>query len=106
MFVRELQEGSEFEGVLVVREAELRARRDGGPFLRLMLADRTGRGGANGWGEVEPTAAAATVGALVRVCGRLRVSDHHGAELALYAMCPAEAGSYDEAALLDGPPRT
>jgi 3'-5' exoribonuclease len=106
MFVRELREGSEFEGVLVVREAELRARRDGGHYLRLMLGDRTGSVPATVWEDAEPTAAAATVGALVRVRGRLRVSDRHGAELDLFAMCPAEPGSYDEVALLDGPPRS
>ncbi|HTN23344.1 MAG TPA: HD domain-containing protein [Solirubrobacteraceae bacterium] len=106
MFVRELQEGSEFEGVLVVRDAELRARRNGGHHLRLMLGDRTGSVAANVWEDVEPTAQAATVGALVRVQGRLHVSDRHGAELELAAIGPAEPGTFDESALLDGPPRS
>ena len=42
MFVRELQEGSPVACVLIVREAELRSRRDGGQDLRLVLGDRTG----------------------------------------------------------------
>jgi 3'-5' exoribonuclease len=106
MFVRELQEGSEFEGVLVVREAQLRARRTGGHYLRLRLGDRTGSVAANVWEDVEPTARDATVGALVRVLGRLHVSERHGAELKLVAICPAEPGTFDESALLDGPPRS
>ena len=101
MFVRELREGSEFEGVLVVREAELRGARDGGHHLRLMLGDRTGSVAANVWQDVAPAAKTATVGTAVRVHGRLR-----GTDLDLSAMCLAEPGTFDEAALLDGPPRS
>ncbi len=92
--------------MLVVREAELRAKRDGGHYLRLMLGDRTGSVPANVWEDVEPTAEVATVGALVRVHGRLQVSGRHGAELRLRAVSAAEPGTFDESALIDGPPRS
>jgi 3'-5' exoribonuclease len=106
MFVRELLDGAEVDGVLVVREAELRAKRDGGRYLRLTLGDRTGSVPANVWDDVEPAAQVATVGAVVRVSGRMQVSGRYGAELKLRALCAAEPGSFEEAALLDGPPRS
>jgi 3'-5' exoribonuclease len=106
MFVRELQEGARVECVLVVREAELRAKRDGGQYLRLMLADRTGSLPANVWDDVASIAAIAVVGAPVRVSGRLQVSARYGMELKLRALCAAETGSFDVADLVDGPPRS
>jgi 3'-5' exoribonuclease len=106
MFVRDLQDGAEIDGVLVVREAELRAKRDGGQYLRLVLGDRTGSVPANVWDDVAPVAGVATVGALVRVRGRLQVSARFGAELKLAGVGAAEPGTFDESALLDGPPRS
>jgi 3'-5' exoribonuclease len=106
MFVRDLQDGAEIDGVLVVREAELRAKRDGGQYLRLVLGDRTGSVPANVWDDVAPVAEVAAVGALVRVRGRLQVSARFGAELKLAGVHPAEPGTFDESALLDGPPRS
>jgi len=106
MFVRELQDGADVDAVLVVREAELRAKRDGGQYLRLVLGDRTGSLPTNVWDDVAPAAEVAVVGAAVRVRGRLQVSQRFGAELKLAALRAAEPGSYDEAALVDGPPRS
>ena len=42
MFVRELTDGQEIDQVLLVRERELRTKRDGAEYLRLSLGDRTG----------------------------------------------------------------
>jgi 3'-5' exoribonuclease len=106
MFVRELQDGAEVDGVLVVREAELRAKRDGGHYLRLVLGDRTGNLPANVWEDVAPAARVATVGAAVRVRGHLQISARYGTELRLGGLCAAEPGSFDESALRDGPPRS
>ena len=102
MFVRELQEGAAVQCVLLVREAELRAGRDGGQVLRLVLADRTGSLPATVRDDVAAVAEIATVGAPVHVSGRLA----HGAELELRAICRAEPGTYDPADLVDGPPRS
>ena len=105
MFVRDLREGAEVECVLVVREAELRARRDGGQYLRLSLADRTGCLAANVWDDAATAAQVAAVGSAVRVSGRLR-GGRHGPELKLRAIRAAEPGSFDLADLVDGPPRS
>ncbi|MBW3654250.1 MAG: HD domain-containing protein [Actinobacteria bacterium] len=106
MFVRELQEGAQVECVLVVREAELRAKRDGGQYLRLVLGDRTGSLPANVWDDVAAVAEVATVGAPVRVSARLHVSGRYGSELKLRTLCAPEPGSFDLADLVDGPPRS
>ena len=106
MFVRELQEGAQVECVLLVREAELRARRDGGQYLRLTLGDRTGSLPANVWDDVASVAAVAVVGATVHVSGRLQVGGRYGTELKLRALRAAEPGSFDIADLADGPSRS
>ncbi len=106
MFVRELQEGEAVDGVLVVRDAELRSERPGGRCLRLVLGDRTGSLTAMVRDDVAAVAAIATLGAAVRVSGRLRTDQRHGAELDLRAICAAEPGSFDLAELVDGPPRS
>jgi len=106
MSVRELQEGAPVECVLVVREAELRAERDGGRCLRLVLGDRTGSLPTNVRDDVAAVAEVATPGAVVRVSGRVRVSARDGAALELRAICAAEPGTFDLAELVDGPPRS
>jgi 3'-5' exoribonuclease len=106
MLVKDLQEGTAVDGVLVVREAELQRRRDGEQCLRLLLGDRTGCLPSTVWEDVEAATAIATVGARVHVTGRLQFSAGHGAELALHDLRPAAPGTFDEAQLLDGPPRS
>jgi 3'-5' exoribonuclease len=102
MFVKDLQEGATVDGVLVVREAELR---DGGRYLRLVLGDRTGTLPCSVFDDVDAASAIAAVGAPVRVSGRVQVAEGHGAELALHALSAAIPGSFDESLLRDGPPR-
>jgi 3'-5' exoribonuclease len=105
MFVKDLQEGAPVDGVLVVREAELRAHRDGGQYLRLLLGDRTGTLPSSVFDDVEAATAIATVGAVVRVSGRLQVVDGRAA-LALQTLGAAISGTFDVEALQDGPPRS
>ena len=75
MFVKDLQEGAAVDGVLVVREAELRAERDGGavPAPRCS-ATAPAALPANVCDDVEAASAIATVGAPVHVSGRLQVA--------------------------------
>jgi 3'-5' exoribonuclease len=106
MFVKDLQEGTAVDGVLVVREAELRSGSDGRRYLRLLLGDRTGALPSNVFDDVDAASAIATIGAQVHVNGRLRVVDGHGAELTLDSLRAAVPGTFDESRLLDGPPRS
>jgi 3'-5' exoribonuclease len=105
MFVRELTDGQEIDQVLVVRERERRARRDGREFLRLVLGDRTGIVTAMIWEDVAEHAGRCDAGACVRVTGRYGVHPRHGAELTVSALRPAEDHEYALDDLLDGPPR-
>jgi 3'-5' exoribonuclease len=105
MFVRELTDGQEIDQVLVVRERERRARRDGREFLRLVLGDRTGTVTAMIWEDVAEHAGRCDAGACVRVTGRYGVHPRHGAELTVSALRPAEDHEYALDDLLDGPPR-
>jgi 3'-5' exoribonuclease len=106
MFVKDLQADAAVDGVLVVREAELRSKRDGGQYLRLLLGDRTGCLPSNVWDDVAATSVIATVGTPVRVSGCLRVSARYGAELKLHSLSAAVPGTFDESHVQDGPPRS
>jgi 3'-5' exoribonuclease len=105
MFVRELIDGQEIDQVLLVRERERRARRDGREFLRLVLGDRTGTVTAMVWEDVAERAGCCDAGDRVRVTGRYGVHPRHGAELTVSALRPAEDHEYALDDLLDGPPR-
>src|SRR3954469_9727355 len=106
VFVREMTDGCEVDQVLLVREAELRRRRDGAEYLRLSLADRTGTVAAVVWDGVGDCAAHARAGAPVRVAGRFTVHARYGAQITLRAVGPAAEGTFSLEDLLDGPPST
>ena len=106
MFVKDLQAGATVDGVLVVRDAELRAKRDGGQYLRLLLGDRTGCLPSIVWDDVAAASEVATVGAAIQVAGRVQVSARHGTELQLEALAAAMPGTFDETVLQDGPARS
>ncbi len=105
MFVRELQDGCDVEQVLLVREVELRRRRDGGEFLELKLADRTGTLAAVAWDGVADLSRIARPGLAVQVCGRFAVHPRHGPRLVVTSLRPARDGEYEAADLCDGPLR-
>ncbi len=92
--------------VLVVRAVDQRPDRDGTTVLRLVLGDRTGSLPAIVREDVAAVAEIATLGAAVRVIGRVRSGGSRGAELELRAISAAAPGSFDLAELVDGPPRS
>ena len=107
MFVKDLQVGASVDGVLVVREAELCSHGAGdGATLRLVLGDRSGCVPAVVRDDAVAASAIATVGARVHVSGRLELRPTAGAELELDSVRAAVDGTFDEARLHDGPPRS
>jgi 3'-5' exoribonuclease len=106
MFVRELQDGQDLDRVLLVREVEVRQRRDGAEFLKVVLGDRTGAVPAMVWDDVARIAELCRPGAAVRVAARFNVHPRYGPQLALRCVAPAEPGAYELSELCDGPPRT
>ncbi len=107
VFVNELQDGTEIDQVLLVREAERRQRRDGGDYLRLRLGDRTGAVVSMVWeepvGEIEELARA---GEAVRVRGRYTVHPRFGPQINLRGLEAPAPGSYAPEDLRDGPAHT
>jgi len=106
VLLRDLIDGSDVDLVLAVREAECRARRDGAEYLKVALGDRTGQVTAVAWDGVPAARAACVPGAIVRVAGRFSVHERYGAQIVIRAVGAPDAGSYDEADLRDGPPRS
>jgi 3'-5' exoribonuclease len=105
MFVHHLTDAQDLDGILLVRERELRRRRDGGASLRLVLGDRTGTVPAVLDDCEADVAALCPVGAPVHVTGRYAVHARHGGRLVLRSLRAAHADDVDWTALLDGPPR-
>jgi 3'-5' exoribonuclease len=104
MPVREFVDGQDVDDVLLVRERELRARRDGAEYLKLTLADCTGSVAAVVWDDVGELAAVCGKGAPVRVAGRFCVHPRHGAQIQVRRLRAAEPGEFDLGELVTGPP--
>src|SRR6476620_9389163 len=105
VFVRDLTDGQELDMVLLVRAAEVRAKRGGERYLRLTLADCTGQLVTMVWEDVAARLELCIAGVAVRVAGRFERHPKWGPQLALRAVARAPEGSYDPADLRDGPPR-
>jgi 3'-5' exoribonuclease len=105
VFVRELEDGQAIEQVLLVRQSEVRSKRDGGDYLRLVLADRTGTVVAVFWDCTPEMAELAPVGAPLHVSGRYSVHARYGPQLTLRTLRAARPDEYELAELLDGPGR-
>src|SRR3954463_16247013 len=104
MLVRELTDGAEVDLVLLVREAEMRSRRDGGQYLRLTLCDKTGSLTAVVWDGVADCAPHARAGEPVRVVGRFAQHPRYGAQVTVRALLAPPPGTFALDDLLDGPP--
>jgi 3'-5' exoribonuclease len=106
MAVRDLEDGASIDVVLLVRESELRRKRDGSEYLRLLLADRTGTLPAVLWEGAAESAPVCRVGEPVRVTGRYTVHPRFGPQLVLCGVgrCADAEIVLDE--LLDGPRRS
>ena len=105
MQVRELQDGCRIATALVVRNAEVRHRREGDEYLKLTLGDRTGTVPAVVLEEVEAAHAVCYAGAIVHVVGSFSVHERYGARLLVEVVREADHGSYDREQLIDGPAR-
>ena len=94
MFVRELSDGADIDQVLLVRRIERRERRDGQPYLRLALCDRTGAVRAMVWEEIDSLAQLLREGEPVLVRGRYSVHPDYGPEIKLRELCAPEPGCF------------
>jgi 3'-5' exoribonuclease len=106
MFVREFEDGQAVEQVLLVRGLEIRRKRDGCEFLKLMLGDRTGVVPAVMWEAPAELASDAPAGSAVLVSGRFAQHPRYGAQITLRELRPAQPGEYVLDDLFDGPARS
>ncbi len=97
--LRELQDGQRVAGVYAVRERELRRKRNGEPWLRLVLGDASGGAEAVAWEDAEALYALASPGTPVELGGVFEMSERWGAKIKLTALREADPGSYDPAEL-------
>jgi 3'-5' exoribonuclease len=105
VFVCDLEDGQTIEQVLLVRECEVRRKRGGGEYLKLVLCDRTGILPAVMWEGTAELAAVARCGHPVAVSGRYAVHPRYGAQLVIERLRSAEPSEYAIEELADGPQR-
>ena len=91
----ELQDGQRVGGVYAVRERELRRKRNGEPWLRLVLGDASGACEAVAWDGAEELYAVAVPGTAIHVNGHFEVSERWGAKIKLNALRAAADDEYD-----------
>ncbi|HYU62125.1 MAG TPA: HD domain-containing protein [Solirubrobacterales bacterium] len=101
--VRELADGQEVSGPFCVRERELRQKRNGEDFLRLVLSDRTGTVEAVAWDGVEESFEVAAPGSVVQITGRFSISPKFGRKITIEAVRPAADGEFDPDEIAEGP---
>ncbi|MEX0972395.1 MAG: HD domain-containing protein [Solirubrobacterales bacterium] len=97
--LRELEDGQRVSGVYAVRERELRRKRNGEPWLRLLLGDASGAAEAVAWEDAEALYAIAAPGAAVQLAGVFEVSERWGPKIKLSALREAASDSYEAADL-------
>jgi 3'-5' exoribonuclease len=105
MKVRQFADGSEVAQALLVREQEVRRRRDGGDYLKLVLGDRTGSVPAIVRDDVSEVRELCQPGEIVHVRGRYSVHPRFGPQLALHSVRAAVPHEYSREDLVDGPNR-
>jgi len=93
--LRELEDGRRVTGIYAVRERELRRKRNGEPWLRLVLGDASGTAEAVAWEDAEVLYAIAAPGTAVEIGGVFEMSERWGAKIKLTALREAAADEYD-----------
>jgi 3'-5' exoribonuclease len=106
MQVREFTDGTDVAQALLVRDVEVRSRRDGGEYLRLTLGDRTGTVPAVVWDGIAQARACCLPGKVVFITGRYSVHARFGRQLQVQSIRPAGEDEYVRDDLHDGPART
>ncbi len=106
MEVRQFTDGCDVAQALLVREVEIRKRRDGSDYLRLLLGDRSGSVPAVVWEDVERVRECCCAGDVVHVTGRFAIHPRYGPQLGVHRLRAAAEHEYAPGSLADGPART
>ncbi len=97
--LRELIAGQTVDGVFCVRSRELRQKRNGDPWLRLVLGDSTGTVEGISWDEAEARYEATAPGTVIRITGVFEDSDRWGSKVKIGGLRAARPDEYDPADL-------
>jgi 3'-5' exoribonuclease len=100
--LRDLEDGQRVKGIYAVRERELRRKRNGEPWLRLVLGDASGTAEAVAWEDAETLYALAAPGTAVEVGGVFEMSERWGAKIKLSGLGEAAPDSFDPTDLAAG----
>jgi 3'-5' exoribonuclease len=92
--LRELEDGQPVAGVYAVRERELRRKRNGDPWLRLVLGDASGTVEAVCWEDAEERFALTGTGSAAFVGGVFEVSERWGSKIKIAELREARADEY------------
>jgi 3'-5' exoribonuclease len=101
--LRDLSDGQQVASVFCVRERELRQKKNGEDFLKLILSDSSGTAEAVAWEEVGDCFAAAEPGSVVHVSGRFSVSPKFGRQITIERVRPASDHEFDRDDIVEGP---
>jgi 3'-5' exoribonuclease len=93
--LRDLEDGQRVAGVYAIRERELRRKRNGEAWLRLVLGDAGGACEAVSWEEAEGRFALATSGSPVFVTGVFEVSERWGGKVKISELREAAPDEYN-----------
>jgi 3'-5' exoribonuclease len=92
--LRDLEDGQRVAGVYAVRERELRRKRNGEAWLRVVLGDSSGICEGVSWEDAEGRYALAASGSPVYVSGVFEVSERWGAKIKLSELREAAPHEY------------
>jgi 3'-5' exoribonuclease len=93
--LRTLENGQTARGCYAVRERELKRKKNGDPWLRLVLGDASGSVEAVRWDDPEPLFEVCKPGTIVSILGQYEVSERWGSKIKLTGLREAKEGEYD-----------
>jgi 3'-5' exoribonuclease len=105
MQVRQLSVGSRVEAPLLIRDVEVRRRREGDELITMKLADRSGCLPAVVLQEVARAREVCQSGEVVHVCGAVAEDPRFGTRIVVESVRPAAEHEYAREDLIDGPLR-
>ena len=105
MKVRDFADGIDVAQALLVRDVEMRRRRDGSEFLKLTLGDRTGTVAGVACDGLTEFRELCHAGEVLWFVGRYSVHPRFGGQLEIDRVRPADPDEYCDEDLIEGPTR-
>jgi len=99
--LKDLADGEEVLGAFLVRERELRQKRNGEDYLRILVADRTGTVPAVAWEGVAECFETCNPGSIVVISGRFSLHSQFGKQIKLSSVRAAAEGEFDPSDLVE-----